>query len=121
MANQPQSSRKHEADHTPGRIRERIAAPQSNGYLRDLVYGAVDGTVTTFAVVSGVAGANLSSDVVLILGAANLLGDGFSMAVGNYLATRAEHENRDRVRREEERHIEHYPRASAKRSARSFA
>lgn len=58
-------------------------------YLRDFVYGAIDGTVTTFAVVTGVAGAGLSTGIVLVLGAANLLGDGFSMAAGNYLGTRA--------------------------------
>ena len=59
-------------------------------YLRDAVYGATDGTVTTFAVVSGVEGAGLSPRIVLILGAANLVGDGFSMAAGNYLATKAD-------------------------------
>jgi VIT1/CCC1 family predicted Fe2+/Mn2+ transporter len=58
-------------------------------YLRDVVYGAIDGTVTTFAVVTGVAGAGLSTSIVLVLGAASLLGDGFTMAVGNYLGTRA--------------------------------
>lgn len=58
-------------------------------YLGDVVYGANDGIVTTFAVVSGVAGAGLSTRVVLILGVANLLADGFSMGASNYLATRA--------------------------------
>ncbi|MEL6741600.1 MAG: VIT1/CCC1 transporter family protein [Planctomycetota bacterium] len=59
-------------------------------YLKDFVYGAIDGTVTTFAVVAGVAGASLSVRIVMILGLANLLADGFSMAVSNYLGTRAE-------------------------------
>jgi vacuolar iron transporter family protein len=58
-------------------------------YLRDLVYGANDGIVTTLVVVSGVAGAALSSNVVLILGAANLLADGFSMGASNVLAERS--------------------------------
>ncbi len=61
-------------------------------YLRDWVYGGVDGAVTTFAVVSGVVGAQLSPSIILILGAANLLADGFSMAAGNYLSTKAEEE-----------------------------
>jgi VIT1/CCC1 family predicted Fe2+/Mn2+ transporter len=61
-------------------------------YLRDAVYGATDGTVTTFAVVSGVEGAGLPGRIVLILGVANLVGDGFSMAAGNYLATKADRE-----------------------------
>jgi VIT1/CCC1 family predicted Fe2+/Mn2+ transporter len=59
-------------------------------YLRDLVYGANDGIITTFAVVSGVAGASLGSRTVLILGAANLLADGFSMGASNFLSIRSE-------------------------------
>lgn len=58
-------------------------------YLPDLVYGANDGIITTFAIVSGVTGAQLSSHVVLILGLANLLADGFSMGASNYLALRS--------------------------------
>ena len=59
-------------------------------YLRDLVYGANDGIITTFAVVSGVAGASLPARTVLILGAANLLADGFSMGASNFLAIRSD-------------------------------
>ncbi|MET0398608.1 MAG: VIT1/CCC1 transporter family protein [Longimicrobiaceae bacterium] len=59
-------------------------------YLRDLVYGANDGIITTFAVVSGVAGASLGSRTVLILGVANLLADGFSMGASNFLSIRSE-------------------------------
>lgn len=59
-------------------------------YLPEFVYGAIDGTVTTFAVVSGAFGASLNSIVILILGFANLFADGFSMAVSNYLATESE-------------------------------
>jgi VIT1/CCC1 family predicted Fe2+/Mn2+ transporter len=58
-------------------------------YLRDLVYGANDGIITTFAVVAGVAGGELAGSVVLIIGAANLAADGVSMGVGNLLAIRA--------------------------------
>ena len=58
-------------------------------YLGDLIYGANDGLVTTFAIVSGVAGAGLSASVVLVLGIANLLADGFSMGASNYLAIRS--------------------------------
>lgn len=59
-------------------------------YLPEFVYGATDGTVTTFAVVAGAIGANLSSAVVLILGFANLFADGFSMAVSNYLSNKSD-------------------------------
>lgn len=59
-------------------------------YLRDLVYGALDGAVTTLAIVAGASGADLGTRVALILGAANLLGDGISMAAGNFLGMRSE-------------------------------
>ena len=55
--------------------------------IQDVVYGATDGAVTTFAVVAGVVGAALSPSIILILGFANLLADGFSMAIGNYLGS----------------------------------
>jgi VIT1/CCC1 family predicted Fe2+/Mn2+ transporter len=58
-------------------------------YIRELIYGANDGIITTFAVVAGVAGGGLSLPVVLIIGCANLFADGVSMAVGNYLAIRS--------------------------------
>jgi len=57
-------------------------------FLPDLVYGANDGLITTFAIVAGVTGAGLSATVVLILGFSSLLADGFSMATSNYLAER---------------------------------
>lgn len=58
-------------------------------YVGDLVYGANDGLVTTFTVVSGVAGAALSPRVVIILGFVNLLADGFSMGASNFLSIRS--------------------------------
>ena len=58
-------------------------------YLRDLIYGANDGIITTFAVVAGVAGGSLSTAAVLVIGAANLAADGVAMGVGNLLAIRA--------------------------------
>jgi VIT1/CCC1 family predicted Fe2+/Mn2+ transporter len=74
--------------------------------LEDFVYGATDGAVTTFAVVAGVVGASLSPSIVLILGFANLLADGFSMAVGNYLATKAQREYIEKARKREEWEID---------------
>lgn len=59
-------------------------------YLGEFVYGGIDGAVTTFAVVAGAVGANLDSSVVIILGFANLLADGFAMSVGAYLSTKSE-------------------------------
>lgn len=68
-------------------------------YLPDLVYGANDGIITTFAIVSGVVGASLSTRVVLILGFASLLADGFSMATSNYLSQRTRTKGSRRTRR----------------------
>ncbi len=59
-------------------------------YISEFVYGGIDGAITTFAVVAGATGANLSISVVIILGFANLIADGFSMSVGNYFSTKAE-------------------------------
>jgi vacuolar iron transporter family protein len=72
---------------------------KNGSYLKDLVYGANDGIITTFAVVAGVAGASLSPATIIILGAANLLADGFSMAVSSYLASESSRDffNRERL------------------------
>lgn len=97
------------ADHTPAAIRRRLDSGPKHNYLRDFVYGAIDGTVTTFAVVSGVAGAGLDAGIVIVLGFANLFGDGFSMAAGNFLGTRAEEQLRQQARQTEKEHIALYP------------
>ena len=98
-----------QAGHTPAAIAERISRLPRQSYLRDFVYGAIDGTVTTFAVVAGVVGADLSASVIIVLGAANLVADGFSMAVSNYLGTKSQQEELHRVRRIEEQHIDMIP------------
>ena len=72
-------------------IPTKLLMMKFNDYLGEFVYGALDGTVTTFAVVAGAAGAGLSPSVVIILGFANLFADGFSMSVGSYLS--AQHDN----------------------------
>jgi VIT1/CCC1 family predicted Fe2+/Mn2+ transporter len=98
-----------EHGHSSAEIAARLADGPRINYLRDWVYGGIDGAVTTFAIVAGVVGADLSARVVLILGAANLLADGFSMAAGNYSATKAELDDYARIRRMEERHIRLVP------------
>jgi len=100
------SRRVHERE----RIKEDVYHRKAEGtYIGDLVYGALDGIITTFAVVAGAAGASLSAGVVLILGFANLLGDGVSMALGNYLSTKSELEYRNSERAREEWEIENIP------------
>ncbi|MCU0345439.1 MAG: VIT1/CCC1 transporter family protein [Saprospiraceae bacterium] len=78
-------------------------------YLPEFVYGGMDGIVTTFAVVAGAAGAGLDSSVVIILGFANLVADGFSMSVGSYLANRSERHTYEKYLRQEYLEVESNP------------
>lgn len=109
------------ADHRPERIRDRLRRGKSHDYLGDAVLGALDGCVTTFAVVAGATGGALAPLVVIILGFANLIADGFSMAVGNYHATRSHNEHVDKVRRDETRHIEQVPEGEREEIRQIFA
>ena len=68
----------------------KIPVEEKASYLRAAVFAANDGIITTFAVVAGAAGASFNVGVVIILGFANLLADGFSMASGSYLGTKSE-------------------------------
>lgn len=94
-----------EHSHSPDAIRARLADAPRNNYLRDWIYGGIDGAVTIFAVVAGVVGADLSPNVVLVLGLANLLADGFAMGAGNYSGTKAEHDDYHRLLAIERKHI----------------
>ena len=98
-----------EHEHSPEAISERLAAGPQHNYLRDWVYGGIDGAVTTFAVVSGVVGADLSVGIILIVGGANILADGFSMAASNYLGTKTEIDQLKHLEKVEHRHIEEDP------------
>lgn len=98
-----------EHKHTPDAIRLRLDQGIRQNYLRDFVYGGIDGAVTTFAVVAGTMGAELATKIVIILGAANLLADGFSMAAANFLGTQAERADHERLRRIEEHHVDTIP------------
>lgn len=78
-------------------------------WVADFVYGGIDGAVTTFAVVAGVEGASLSLPIILILGFANLLADGFSMAVGKYLSDKSEVEQFEKLQAAEYEHLKTKP------------
>jgi vacuolar iron transporter family protein len=98
--------------HTPEAI-ARAAAEEHGGagsqYIGDMVLGGLDGTITTFAVVSGVAGARLGLNVVMIMGLANLFADGFSMAIGSFLSLRSEREYYEKEKSREAWEVEHFP------------
>ncbi|MGD0173703.1 MAG: VIT1/CCC1 transporter family protein [Anaerolineales bacterium] len=98
--------------HTPEAI-ARAAAEEHGGagsqYIGDMVLGGLDGIMTSFAVVSGVAGAKLGLNVVMIMGLANLLADGFSMALGSFLSLRSEREYYEKEKSREAWEVEHFP------------
>ena len=107
--------------HTPEAIQKRLLKGPRHSYLKDFIYGAIDGTVTTFAVIAGVAGAGLSNSVIIILGLCNLLADGFSMAASNYLGTRAELEQGTLSEKEERREIAVFPEGEREEIRQIFA
>jgi VIT1/CCC1 family predicted Fe2+/Mn2+ transporter len=109
------------AEHRPEAIRARLARQPQRSYLGDAVLGAIDGCVTTFAVVAGAGGAALHGTVVLVLGFANLAADGFSMAVSNYQGRKTEHEALERALREEQEHIRLVPEGEREEIRQIFA
>ncbi|MEX0628973.1 MAG: VIT1/CCC1 transporter family protein [Cucumibacter sp.] len=100
---------KEDHSHDPDDIAARLQMKPTVNYLRDWIYGGIDGAVTTFAVVAGVVGAELDTGVVLILGFANLAADGFSMAASNYSGTKADLDDYARLKQIELRHIRRHP------------
>jgi len=106
MSNNLSASRvRLEHNHTREEIQERLARDTRGNYVRDWIYGGIDGTITTFAIVAGVVGADLPGTVVLVLGLANLVADGFAMGAGNYSATKAELDDYGRLLAIERKHI----------------
>ena len=96
-------------EHHPDAIRRRLKHPAKSQNISDAVLGGIDGCVTTFAVVSSVVGAGLPASIALILGFANLIADGFSMAVSNYESVKADSEYTHGIRQTEEEHIDKVP------------
>ena len=96
-------------DHAPHAIKARLHAGPDDTYIKEWVYGGIDGVVTTFAVIAGVIGAQLSPLIVMVIGLASLFSDGFSMAAGCYSATKTDEDNYKRLHDFELQSIQSHP------------
>lgn len=108
MSNGTKALKEHEAAegelHGSHKLLKRF-----ENYLGEFVYGGIDGSVTTFAVVAGSTGANLDISIIIILGFANLIADGFSMSVGAYLSARSARDNYEKNRQIEYWEVDNIP------------
>ncbi len=102
-------TKKLSEEHKPEAIREKLKRPIKENITSDAVLGGIDGCVTTFAVVSGVVGAGFAPSVALVLGFANLIADGFSMAISNYESIKTNQEFIQSIRDSEKEHIDKIP------------
>lgn len=119
MSQQPRDDL--EREHRPERIRARLDQGARGGHLGDVVLGAVDGGITSFAIVAGAVGGGFSSLVIIVMGFASLLADGFSMAVSNYLGSKSDAEAAEQAHREERRHIREVPEGQCEELRQVFA
>jgi VIT1/CCC1 family predicted Fe2+/Mn2+ transporter len=107
--------------HEPSVIATRLRRNNSPRTVSDAVLGGIDGCITTFAIVTGSVGAGFPASVALILGVANLVADGLSMAASNYESIKAHNEFVAHTQREEEHHIEHVPEGEREEIRQIFA
>lgn len=77
--------------------------------VKSIVFGGLDGIITTFAVVAGAVGGGLSVEVILILGFSSVFADALSMGVGDALSSKAENDYIMTEKRREEWELEHFP------------
>lgn len=96
-------------EHQPEAIKSRLKNPTEQNTIPDAILGGIDGCVTTFAVVSGTVGAGFSPSVALVLGLANLVADGFSMAISNYESIKAKQEYNRNIELIEQEQIDEIP------------
>lgn len=94
---------------TERHLKQEMHGSRLGPYIQQIVYGGNDGIITTFAIVAGTVGADLSAGVVIVLGLANLLADGCSMAAGAYLSKRSEIDQYRRLLAEERQELRAHP------------
>lgn len=99
-------------------LQPHIEAHSAGGdYIKSMVYGGLDGIVTTYSVVMSVLGVkvimlwkvNLSNGVVLTLGLATLFADAIAMGLGDYLSSKSENDFYIKEKMREEWEVENNP------------
>lgn len=118
---QPSSDEALRRAHEPPAIRARLARTVKGSIIGDAVLGGIDGCVTTLAVIAGATGAGFSPLIAVVLGLANLVADGFSMAVSNFEAIKARRDYVDAIRRAEMEHIRKVPEGEREELRQIFA
>lgn len=107
--------------HEPAAVRARLGRTVKGSIIGDAVLGGIDGCVTTLAVIAGTTGAGFPPLIAVVLGLANLVADGFSMAVSNFEAIKARRDFVDAVRRAEYEHIRRVPEGEREELRQIFA
>ncbi len=107
--------------HEPPAIRARLARTVKASILGDAVLGGIDGCVTTLAVIAGATGAGFAPQIAVVLGLANLVADGFSMAVSNFEAIKARRDYVNAIRGVEYEHIRRIPEGEREELRQIFA
>jgi VIT1/CCC1 family predicted Fe2+/Mn2+ transporter len=64
----------------------------TGGWLRPAVFGAMDGLVSNFALIAGIAGGQANKQVVVLAGLAGLAAGAFSMAAGEFISVASQSE-----------------------------
>mmetsp|Transcript_3722 Transcript_3722/g.7241 ORF Transcript_3722/g.7241 Transcript_3722/m.7241 type:complete len:290 (+) Transcript_3722:128-997(+) len=107
-ANSAEASKNYHDKRHEGKQNEE-AHQEEGGMLKPMIFGGLDGILTSFAIVSGAAGGNLSTQVILVLGFSNIFADALSMGVGEFLSSKAENEWILSERKREAWEMENYP------------
>jgi VIT1/CCC1 family predicted Fe2+/Mn2+ transporter len=95
-----EQKRKRGRDHSDVQHQHEEKHALIGEYVKSIVFGGLDGIITTFAVVAASVASKLSFYTLLIVGFANLIGDAFSMGLGDYFSSRAEVEQAKKLRKQ---------------------
>ena len=92
----------------------------TGGWLRPAVFGAMDGLVSNFALIAGVAGGHAHQQVIVLTGLAGLAAGAFSMAAGEYISVASQSELALAEIEVERRELEDFPEAEERELARRY-